>query len=127
MQANGVIVRESPYRVTESMDMLQEYLIEQGATVYKRIDQQKEVLNAGHKILPLEFILFGNPKAGSKLMAENLLVALDLPQKVIAWEDSDKKVWLAYNSATYLEDRYSLKHNPHSPLDLEIMIMKLFG
>jgi len=71
--------------------------------------------------------MFGNPKAGGPLMAENPLVALDLPLKVIAWEDKEKKVWVAYNNASYIEERYNLSHNENSPLNLDPLISKLLG
>jgi uncharacterized protein (DUF302 family) len=51
-------------------------------------------------------------------MAEHPIIALDLPLKVIAWQDEQQKVWLAYNDGLYIEERYSLKHHPNSPLDM---------
>jgi len=127
MQAVGVIIRESPYSVKESMNRLQNFLIQQGVTIYKRIDQQSEVNDTGQCLLPLEFIMFGNPKAGGVLMKENPLIALDLPLKAIAWEDTSQKVWLAYNAGTYIEERYSLKQKAGSPLNLDNMMESLFG
>lgn len=125
MIPEGVIFRESPYSVKETIDRLQAFLQQHGATIYARIDQQAEVQKAGQSSAPLEFILFGNPKAGGPLMAENLLVALDLPLKVIAWEDDQKKVWIAYNEASYIEGRYNLPHNENSPLNLDPIISKI--
>jgi uncharacterized protein (DUF302 family) len=122
MNPKGVVIRESLYSVKETIDRLQEFLKEHGATIYARIDQQQEVKNTGQNLSPLEFILFGNPKAGGPIMAENPLAALDLPLKVIAWEDAEKKVWLAYNDALYIEQRYSLAHNPNSPLAIDRVI-----
>ena len=127
MIPEGVIFRESPYSVKETIDRLQAFLQQHGATIYARIDQQAEVQKAGQSSAPLEFILFGNPKAGGPLMAENLLVALDLPLKVIAWEDDQKKVWIAYNEASYIEGRYNLPHNENSPLNLDPIISKIMN
>ncbi len=55
-------------------------------------------------------------------MIENPLAALDLPLKIIAYEDDKKKVWLAYNEAGYIEERYSLLHNENSPLALDHIV-----
>src|SRR6201986_2176024 len=96
MNPNGVIIRPSGYSVKETIDRLQVFLLQHGATIYARIDQQAEVQKAGQNIPPLEFILFGNPKAGGPIMAENPLAALDLPLKAIAWEDKDGRAWLGY-------------------------------
>ena len=122
VNAKGVTIRQSQYNVKETMDRLQTFLLQHGATIYIRIDQQREVNNVGMALRPLEFIMFGNPKGGGLLMAENPLIALDLPLKIIAWEDDQKKVWLAYNESSYIEDRYSLSHDQKSPLVLKQLI-----
>ena len=127
MNTKGVKIYPSTYPVKETIDRLQAFLQQHGATIYARIDQQAEVQKAGQNLGPLEFILFGNPKAGGPLMVENPLVALDLPLKVIAWEDKEKKVWVAYNNASYIEERYNLSHNENSPLNLDPLISKLLG
>jgi len=95
------------------------FLQQHGATVYARINQQSELNNAGLKIRPLEFILFGNPKGEGPIMIENPMSALDLPLKIIAWEDGSNKVWLAYNDADFIEERYSLPQTLMGPLDLD--------
>ena len=124
MNPEGVITRESKYSVKESVDRLQAFLQQHGATIYARIDQQAEVQKAGLTLAPLEYILFGNPKAGGPIMAENPLAALDLPLKIIAWEDEQKKVWVAYNEATYIAKRFSLPHQLTGLLDLGQAINK---
>jgi len=55
-------------------------------------------------------------------MIENPVAALDLPLKVIAWEDDQKNVFIAFNDAVYIEDRYSLLYNANSPLNLANLI-----
>ena len=124
MNPKGVTIRPSRYSVTETIDHLVLYLQQDGVTVYTRINQQSEVNNTGQKIAPLEFIMFGNPKAGGPVMTENPLAALDLPLKIIAWEDNESKVWIAYNEALYIEERYSLPHSLMGPLDLDPLISK---
>jgi len=125
MNLEGIVIYVSKYSVKETIDRLQEFLQQHGATIYARIDQQAEVQKAGLDILALEFIMFGNPKVGGELMAQNPLVALDLPLKIIAWEDNQKKVLLACNDAKYIEERYSLLHNENTPLNLEGLIANI--
>jgi uncharacterized protein (DUF302 family) len=124
MNPEGVITRESKYSVKETIDRLQAFLQQHGATIYTRIDQQAEVQKAGLSLSPLEYLLFGNPKAGGALMAKNPLVALDLPLKVIAWEDAQNKIWISYNDARYIEDRYSILNTENTPLNLDLLIGK---
>ena len=118
MNPKGINVRRSSYSVKETIDRLQQFLLQHGATVYARINQQNEANNVGINLLPLEFILFGNPKAGGPLMKENPLAALDLPLKIIAYEDEQGNVWIAYNEAKYIEERYLIPNAENSPLEL---------
>lgn len=127
MDPKGVIVQNSNYSVKETIDKIQQFLEKQGITIYARIDQQKEVARAGIEILPLEFIMFGNPKAGGPLMVENPRIALDLPLKVIAWEDKDKKVFVAFNEASYIGDRYALPASKTASINIDPLIQKILG
>nr|GFA46883.1 hypothetical protein [Tanacetum cinerariifolium] len=85
-------VQPSPYTVPETIDRVQALLLSHGATIYTRIDQQAELRSVGQSIRPLQFLLFGNPRAGGPLLAANPLVALDLPLKIIAWENDQTQV-----------------------------------
>jgi uncharacterized protein (DUF302 family) len=123
MGPKGVIIQPSPYPVKETINRVETFLRQHGATVYARIDQQAELQKAGISITPLEFIMFGNPKAGGPIIIENPVAALDLPLKIIAWEDGEKNVYMAYNDASYIEERYSLSHKENSPLNLDNLIV----
>jgi uncharacterized protein (DUF302 family) len=125
MNSKGVTVRPSQYSVKETMDHLQSFLQQNGVTIYARIDQQAEVQKTGKELAPLEYLLFGNPKAGGPIMIENPVAALDLPLKVIAWQDDLGKTWIAYNDASYVRDRFSLSPGISNPLDLDPMILKV--
>jgi len=125
MEAKGVITHTSPYTVKGTIDRLQTFLQQKGVTIYARIDQQAEANKAGYSLLPLEYLLFGNPKAGGAIMAANSLSALDLPLKVIAWEDEQQKVWIAYNDASYIQERYGLPDGVIAPLNLAPIIAQV--
>jgi len=53
-------------------------------------------------------MIFGSPKAGTPLMIASPLLALDLPLKALVWKDNDGRVWVSYNSVSYLVNRYNL-------------------
>ena len=127
MKLSGITIRQSPYAVKETVDLLQSFITQHGATIYARIDQQNELAKSGQTIPPLEFILFGNPKAGGPIMVENPVAALDLPLKVIAWEDQEQKVWVAYNEGGYIKDRFSLSDSVSTLLNLDPVIAKVLG
>jgi uncharacterized protein (DUF302 family) len=122
MSDKGIVMHSSQFTVKDTIDLLVVYLQQHGAIIYARINQQTEVHNAGVKITPLECILFGNPKPGGLIMAENPMAALDLPLKIVAWADETNKVWLAYNDPAYIEERYSLSTSLIGFLDLRPMI-----
>ncbi|MEN0052594.1 MAG: DUF302 domain-containing protein [Mucilaginibacter sp.] len=123
----GITVRKSQYSVKETIDRLQAALEHNGVTIYSRIDQQDELKKAGQVIAPLEFIMFGNPKAGGPVMVENPLAALELPLKVIAWQDEQQAVHIAYNDVAYIKNRYALSADVSAPLNLDGLISKLFS
>ncbi|MES2425334.1 MAG: DUF302 domain-containing protein [Bacteroidota bacterium] len=108
MEAKGVILKESRFSVKETTDRIYGFLMKNGITVYARIDQQSEVGKKGIGIKPLEFLLFGNPLKGGNIIAFNPLAAIDLPLKLIVWQDDNRKVWVAYNDALYLKNRFGL-------------------
>jgi uncharacterized protein (DUF302 family) len=57
---------------------------------------------------PTKLLIFGNAKAGTPLMLAAPSVALDLPLKILIWQDRGGDVWLSYNSPAYLHERHGL-------------------
>jgi uncharacterized protein (DUF302 family) len=104
----GIISKQSSHSVKETMDRLQELLNARGITIFTRIDQQAEAAKVGMTLTPIELLIFGNPKAGTPLMQAEPLAAIDLPLKALAWQDANKRVWLSYNKAEYIQERFSL-------------------
>jgi uncharacterized protein (DUF302 family) len=60
------------------------------------------------KMPPTKLLIFGSPKAGTPLMLAAPSIALDLPLKILIWEDAHGKVWVTYNSPVYLQERHGL-------------------
>ncbi|HEY4111963.1 alpha/beta fold hydrolase [Puia sp.] len=121
-----VVVRASPYSVKESISRLQDFLKQQGVTIYARIDQQRELARVGLPVGALEYLLFGNPKGGGPVMQENPVAAIALPLKVIAWEDAAKKVWVAYYSGDSVAASFGISARAAAPLHIDGLIDKLF-
>jgi uncharacterized protein (DUF302 family) len=122
MNPKRIHIRQSNYPVGQTIDIIVDILEGRGVTIYNRINQQAEALRCGLTLGPLELILFGNPLAGVPLMKENPISALDLPLKIISWEDPEKKYWLAYNSSDYIRERYHLPEVLTRTLDMENLI-----
>jgi uncharacterized protein (DUF302 family) len=96
------------FTVAQAIDKVETALKLHGITIYARIDQRAEALKVGLSLNPLELLIFGNPKGGIPLIDANPLCALDLPLKILAWEDNQQKVWLSYSSFSYLQKRFDL-------------------
>jgi uncharacterized protein (DUF302 family) len=62
---------------------------------------------------PTKLLIFGNPKGGTPLMVAAPSTAIDLPLKILVWEDANGKTWVSYNSPAYLQARHGF------PADLE--------
>jgi uncharacterized protein (DUF302 family) len=122
-----VITRTSSLSVKATTDKIQTFLQQHGITIYSRIDQQAEAAKNGVTLLPLEFLLFGNPQRGGAVMAVNPLAALDLPLKIIIWEDAAHQVQVAYNEVAYIIGRYNLPQELAPLIDLDPMLTKLLS
>jgi uncharacterized protein (DUF302 family) len=94
--------------VTVTMEAIEKALTSHGVYIYTRIDQEAEAHKSGLTLNPMKLLIFGNPKVGIPLMNANPLCGLDLPLKILVWEDDQHKIWLSYNSFAYLQKRFAL-------------------
>jgi uncharacterized protein (DUF302 family) len=94
--------------VAATAERLESLLRARGIMVFARIDFSGDAQRAGLAMRPEQLILFGNPKAGTPLMVAQPTVGLDLPFKVLLWEDAQGRSWLAYNAPRYIVQRHEL-------------------
>jgi uncharacterized protein (DUF302 family) len=106
--APGIVSKASRYSVSETLDRLERLLESKHIKVFVRIDHAGEAKNAGLSLRPTQVLIFGDPKMGTPVMQAAPLAAIDLPLKVLSWEDAAGKVWLTYNAAEFLQDRFAL-------------------
>jgi uncharacterized protein (DUF302 family) len=104
--ASGMIDVRSHYSVPETLARLQTILKEKGITVFAFIDHSGEAAKVGLTMRPTQLLIFGSPKGGTPLMVATPRLAIDLPLKVLAWQDEQGQVWLSYNSPEYLQQRH---------------------
>jgi uncharacterized protein (DUF302 family) len=76
-----------------------------------RVDHAQAAAEVGIQMRPTVLLIFGNAKAGSPLMIESPTLAIDLPLKVLVWEDSAGKIWASYNTPQYLGNRHQVPEN----------------
>ena len=104
----GVVDRPSQHSVEETVERLKSILQAKGVTLFAVIDHSGEAEKAGMKMPPTKLLIFGNPKAGTPLMLAAPSSAIDLPLKILVWEDGRGRVWVSYNSVEYLQNRHGL-------------------
>jgi len=106
--ASGIVNISSHRSVEQTVEKLEAVLHAKGVKLFAVVDHSGEAENAGMHMRPTKLLIFGNPKAGTPLMLASPSVAIDLPLKILIWEDTDGKVWISYNSPAYLQARHGL-------------------
>ena len=104
----GIVGKPSNHSVEQTVQNLKDILRSKGVTLFALIDHSGEADKVGMKMPPTKLLIFGSPKAGTPLMLAAPSSALDLPLKILIWEDVHGKVWVTYNSPAYLQERYNL-------------------
>src|ERR1700723_1029684 len=104
----GIVDTASHHTVDQTVERLKGILSAKGVTLFALIDHSEEAEKAGMKMRPTKLLIFGSPKAGTPLMLAAPSIAIDLPLKLLVWEDDGGKVWISYNSADYLKERHGL-------------------
>jgi len=109
--SKGIIDQPSNHSVDQTVERLKTILQSKGVTLFALIDHSGEAEKVGMKMPPTKLLIFGSPKAGTPLMLSAPSSAIDLPLKILIWEDAQGKVWLSYNSPAYLQERHGLPSN----------------
>jgi uncharacterized protein (DUF302 family) len=108
MDEDGLVTLASKYAVAETLDRLEADLKAKSITVFARIDHAAGAASVAMPLRPTALLIFGNPKAGTPLMQANQTIGIDLPLKVLAWQDAAGKTWLTYNDPRWLARRHRL-------------------
>ena len=73
---------------------------------------------------PSQLLVFGNPRAGTPLMQAVPTAALDLPLKVLVWQDGEGRAWFSYNATSYLRERHDLAADLMKPVDAVVLLVQ---
>ena len=112
----GIVRKPSSRSVAETLDRLETILKARGIQVFARIDHAGEAARVGLSMPPTQVLIFGNPRAGTPVMLAAPTAAIDLPLKVLAWQDAVGKVWLGYTDPRDLARRHGLEEKQLAPL-----------
>jgi len=104
---SGLVNIPSNHSVDETVEKMNGMLQAKGIALFAVVDHSGEAKKAGLKMPPTKLLIFGNPKAGTPIMLAAPSSAIDLPLKILIWEDAEGKVRVTYNSPAYLQQRHS--------------------
>ena len=113
LYANNITIVESRYGVSQTIHNIKEIVTKKGFGVFAIINHKGNAGMVGMEMQEAKVIIFGNPKAGTKLMKEDILSALDLPLRVLVYRDSPKSVKVAYRKVSTLAEDFALKDNKY--------------
>jgi uncharacterized protein (DUF302 family) len=94
--------------VTETVERLKALLDQKGIEVFAHIDHAAGARKVGLSLRPTQLLIFGNPQAGTPLMRDRQTIGLELPLRVLVWEDGEGKVWLTYHRVHELARRHHI-------------------
>ena len=105
--SSEIVTKLSPRSVAETVARLTGLIEAKGLTLFAVIDQQAEARSVGLELRATTVVLFGSPAAGTPVMAASPLAAVDLPLKVVVWDD-DRQTKVSYTATSALAARYDL-------------------
>lgn len=104
--ASELVSVPSGHDVTTTMDALETVVRHKGMSVFARIDHAANASAAGLQMPPAQVLVFGKPQAGTALMNQDIRVGLDLPMRVLVYQDTEGKAWLLYHRPSALAQAY---------------------
>ena len=101
---------KSNFSFTDTENKLKKILSEKNISIFAEIDHTKKAENIGQKLPSIKVFIVGNPKTGTPIMQENPQAAIELPLKIMIYDD-DKNTWISYKTITNLTTLYSVDKN----------------
>ena len=108
MAVDGLTTIRSTYGPEETLRRLEAEIRSKGMTVFAHIDHAAGAAEVGLSLRPTDVLLFGNAKAGTPLMQSAATIGIDLPLKVLVWQDAAGDTWLSYNDPQWIAKRHGL-------------------
>jgi uncharacterized protein (DUF302 family) len=126
--SDGVLTRPSSKSVAQTIDGLRQLMSDRGFTVFNVIDHSGVAERAGVQMPESKLVMFGKPAVGATVMVTAPLAGLDIPLKVLVWEDNSGAVAVSYNSPGFLAERHHLEGARRAPFDaVESIVEALLG
>ena len=122
--SDGVITKPSSESVAQTIDRLSRLIADRGFTLFRVIDHSGTAERAGVQMPESKLVMFGKPAVGGAVMVAAPLAGLDIPLKVLVWEDGNGAVSVSYNSPEFLAERHHLEGALRAPFDAVASIVE---
>ena len=101
---------QSPYTFEQTIERLQKVLESKNITIFATIDHQAAAKAVGEELAPATVLIVGNPKVGTALMQENPQLAIELPLKILVYQEG-KTINIRYEKIAPIAEKYHIKQN----------------
>lgn len=114
-EEQGVAENEGIVTVASQMDFKQTFTnlrraLSQNESwrITSEIDHAENAAGAGIQLRPIRLFMISNPYLESAMLKDNPTTALDYPNKILIWEDTEGIVRISYNDPNYLQKRHQM-------------------
>jgi uncharacterized protein (DUF302 family) len=108
MAVDGLISKRSSFGPEETMKRAEAEIKARGLTVFAHVDHAAGAATVGLQLRPTDLLIFGNAKGGTPLMQAAQSTGIDLPLKILVWQDDDSATWASYNDPAWIARRHGL-------------------
>ena len=115
---------QSPLAFEETVAALQKTLNSKGIIIFATIEHHKAAEAVGESMQPATVLIVGNPKVGTALMQENPRLAIELPLKILIYEE-DKTVNIRYEKISAIAEKYHIKQNFSTAEKIDTAMLQL--
>jgi uncharacterized protein (DUF302 family) len=99
---------QSSFGPKETMDRVEAKIETRRLNVFARLDHRARPAEVRLTLAPTELIIFGNTRGGTPLMQSVQTAGIDLPLKMLVWQDSANKTWISFNGPSWIAQRHSV-------------------
>lgn len=123
----GMVTKTSAHSVSDTIDRLAAAVEKAGAKVFARVDHAKGAASVDAELRPTQMLMFGNPKLGTPAIQASQSIGLDLPLRVVAWQQEDGTVMVGYHDPADVAAMHGLPADHPTIAKMQGALGKLTG
>lgn len=127
MLGDGLVTIKSAHSPEETAARLENAIRGKGITLFARIDHSAGAASVGMPLRFTQLLIFGNPSAGTPLMQSRQTMGIDLPLKLLVWQDESGDVWATYQDPAWLAKRHAVTDHADVVASLSSALANLAG